>query len=315
MIQHSRLNFYHFTTFFYNDPARCAYDRTDQTERRPLGKIQYDYADFPIYIRRGILSRYPNYAAPSHWHDDIELIAVLEGEMDYNVNGEITHLRKDEGILVNSQQLHFGFSDARTECAFICVILHPMLLCGTPAFERNFMLPIIHNSGAPFVFLNPMVGWQRVILEQICLMDRCRDQKTAPLNVLAAFSVIWALLYENLPQEDPMPDSRSGNLTAVRNMAGFIQKNYTRRISLREIALSGAVGQSKCCKLFAKYFGQTPNAYLNQYRLNKSLELLREDGLTITEIALAVGFSGASYYSEIFRKSFGKSPTEYRKSR
>ena len=96
-------------------------------------------------------------------------------------------------------------------------------------------------------------------------------------------------------------------------MVGFIQKNYTRKISLKEIALSGAVGQSKCCKLFAKYFGQTPNTYLNQYRLNKSLEYLQNSDLPITEIALSVGFSGASYYTELFRKCFGKSPTEFRK--
>ena len=49
-------------------------------------KIPYDSPDYPIYIRQGVLSHYPNYAAPSHWHDDIELIAVLDGEMDYHVN-------------------------------------------------------------------------------------------------------------------------------------------------------------------------------------------------------------------------------------
>ena len=91
-------------------------------------------------------------------------------------------------------------------------------------------------------------------------------------------------------------------------------KNYTRRISLKDIALSGAVGQSKCCKLFAKYFRQTPNTYLNQYRLNKSLELLQSGDRSVTEIALSVGFSGASYYAEIFRRYFGKSPTEFRRT-
>ena len=129
--------------------------------------IHYDGPDYPICIRRGVLSQYPNYAAPCHWHNDIELIAVLEGEMDYNVNGEITTLRKGEGIFVNSQQMHFGFSDSKTECCFICVILHPMLLCAAPACEQNFVLPVIHNGCAPFVFLSPSICWQRTVLEQI----------------------------------------------------------------------------------------------------------------------------------------------------
>ena len=104
--------------------------------------------------------------------------------------------------------------------------------------------------------------------------------------------------------------SYSSDLTIIRDMVGFIQKNYTQKISLDDIALSGAVGQSKCCKLFAKYFRQTPNNYLNGYRLNKSLELLCDDDMSVTEIALSVGFGGASYYAELFRKCFGKCPTE-----
>ena len=275
-------------------------------------KLPYDSPDYPIYIRRGVLSHYPNYAAPSHWHDDIELIAIMDGEMDYNVNGEIIKLQKNEGIFVNAHQMHFGFSDSKAECNFICVILHPMLLCAVPAYEHGFVLPVIHNSSAPFVFLDPKIGWQRAILEQVRSMDQCKGRKTTALQVLSSFSVIWSLLYENLPSEDHAAIPVSSDLTAARNMIGFIQKNYTRKIALREIAASGAVGQSKCCKLFARFFGQTPNTYLNQYRLNKSLELLQNGDMSIAEIALTVGFGGASYYAEVFRKCFGKSPTEYR---
>ncbi len=275
-------------------------------------KVQYDNAAYPIYIRRGVLSHYPNYAAPSHWHDDIELIAVLDGAMKYNVNGEIVPLHKGEGIFVNARQMHFGFSDSKAECEFICVLLHPTLLCAAPSYEPDFVLPVLRNASAPFVFLDPAVRWQQAVLEQIGFMEQSEHQKSAPLRIQAAFLMIWALLYENIPPEK-IANAESGDLTAARNMAGFIQQNYTRKISLREIALAGAVGQSKCCKLFAKYFGQTPNTYLNRYRLNKSLELLRGSDRSITEIALSVGFGGASYYTEIFRRCFGKSPTELRK--
>ena len=98
-------------------------------------------------------------------------------------------------------------------------------------------------------------------------------------------------------------------------MIGFIQNNCAHRISLKKIALSRAAGQSKCCKLFAKYLGQTPDTHLNRYRLNKSLDFLQNGDMSITEIALSVGFGGANYYAEIFRKCFGKSPTEFRRNR
>lgn len=67
-------------------------------------------------MREALLSQYPEYRAPSHWHDDIEFICVLLGGMKYNVNGEIVNLKKGEGIFVNSGQMHSGFSDNGQEC-------------------------------------------------------------------------------------------------------------------------------------------------------------------------------------------------------
>ena len=98
-------------------------------------------------------------------------------------------------------------------------------------------------------------------------------------------------------------------------MARFIQENYMEKISLADIAAAGAVGQSKCCKLFARFFFQSPTMYLTQHRLSKSMELLLNTDLPIIEIALSVGFGSASYYAETFRKWMGKTPSEFRKAK
>ncbi|MCM1045512.1 MAG: AraC family transcriptional regulator [Candidatus Gastranaerophilales bacterium] len=275
-------------------------------------KIRYDYADYPIYIRSGKLSEYPNYAAPTHWHDDIELIAVLSGRMQYNINGEIIVLKENEGIIVNSRQFHFGFSAEHKECNFICILLHPLMLCATSAYERDFILPVLHNRNAAFIKLNANVLWQSEIYKIIKTMYAVKDEKSAPLKIQSLFLSIWIYLYENIAPEN-RPKVQNTDLTILKNMIGFIQQNYNIKISLADIAASGTVGQSKCCKLFAKYIGQTPNVYLTQYRLDKSMILLKNTDMTITEIAGAVGFSGSSYYAEAFRKWCGKSPSEYRK--
>lgn len=278
-------------------------------------QVHYDSSGYPIYIRDGLLSRYPDYTAPNHWHNDIELVAVLSGEMSYNVNGEILTLKSGSGIFINAGQMHFGFSDTRSECAFICILLHPMLLCPVSSCAHDFIQPIVQNQAAPFVLLDAATAWQQKILEQIHFIYQNKGRETTPLNVLSAFSAIWSLLYENLPPslDNAAAPLQGSDLSVVKNMVGYIQKHYVHKISLMDIAASGAVGQSKCCKLFARYFGQTPNLYLNRYRLSKSMELLQYTDLSITEIALSVGFGSASYYAETFRKWTGKSPTEFRK--
>lgn len=165
-------------------------------------KVRYDYNDYPIYIRKGQLSSYPNYAAPVHWHDDIELIAVLSGEMQYNVNGEVIVLKENEGIIVNARQLHFGFSEKRKECDFICILLHPLMLCTTSAYERDFVLPVLHNRNAAFVKLNNEIIWQKEILEDIAHMYSVKDEKSAPIKVQTLFLNIWVWLYENITHEN-----------------------------------------------------------------------------------------------------------------
>lgn len=276
-------------------------------------KIRYDYADYPIYMRKGLLSTYPNYAAPVHWHDDIELIAVLSGEMQYNVNGEVIVLKEKEGIIVNARQLHFGFSEKRKECDFICILLHPLMLCTTPAYERDFVLPVLNNKNAAFVKLNKEIIWQKEILEDIEYMFSVKDEKSAPIKVQTLLWNIWVRLYENITHEN-RSEIQNVDLSILKNMIGFIQKKYAVKISLADIAASGAVGQSKCCKLFAKYIGQTPIMYLTQYRLDKSTKLLKNTDMTVTEIAHTVGFNGSSYYAEAFHKWYGISPSEYRKN-
>ena len=93
--------------------------------------VHYDFEEYPIYIRKSMLSSYHNFEAPPHWHDDIELITVLQGEMEYNVNGEIITIQQDEGIFINSRQLHYGFSKTKEECEFLCILIHPIMLCST----------------------------------------------------------------------------------------------------------------------------------------------------------------------------------------
>ena len=280
-------------------------------------KIRYNYPGYPVYMREALLSQYPEYRAPSHWHDDIEFICVLSGGMKYNINGEIVNLKKGEGIFVNSGQMHSGFSDNGQECGFLCLLFHPMLLCSVFPYENDFVTPLIQNSRTPYLLLcpeqAPAAAWQQEILSRLCLLYRNRNSHTAPLRALSSFAMIWSLLLEHAPADSVKGKRQSQDLTIVKNMTGFIQKNYREKISLAEIASSGAVGQSKCCRLFARYFSQSPNEYLNHYRLSKSLDLLHNTDMSVTEIALSVGFGGASYFAETFRKRMGVSPTEFRR--
>lgn len=288
-----------------------------ELERDRSERVRYDYPDYPAYIRRGLLSHYPNYTAPSHWHDDVELIAVLSGGMDYNVNGQIIPLGPGGGIFINARQLHYGFSSGSRECEFFCILLHPSALCASPAFERSFVSPVTGNGALPFAVLGPGIPWQAEILGGIRQIYEEKDRPGAALRIQSTFCKIWALLYEQMPQntpELPQAEWNSRQLLLLKEMIGFLQQHYAEKLTLADIAAAGHVCQSKCCALFRRYLSRTPMSYLTDYRLTRSAELLRNTDRSVTEIGYACGFTSASYYAETFRKWIGCSPKEYRSS-
>lgn len=277
-------------------------------------KVHYNLPDYPVYITKGVLSQYPNYKAVSHWHNDVEFIVILSGHMLYNINGVIVHLNEGQGIFVNSRQLHYGFSDDCSECHFICILLHPLLLCSTQYIEQEYITPIISNSTFSHCILNKNLVWQNHIMDTIKKMYTYCDREFSILHIQSLFYELWRELYDHAPKDEKQSFKSYHQLSILKDMIGYIQKNYGEKITLNDISFAGKVCKSSCCAIFQKFLNQTPINYLTGYRLKKAIELMQNSDMTITEIAHSVGFSGASYYTETFRKYFNISPTEYRKN-
>lgn len=281
---------------------------SDRSER-----VAYDKVDFPVYIRKGILSTYPDYRAESHWHDDIEFILILSGQMKYNVNGEIITLNKGEGIFVNTRQLHFGYSDNKNECVFICVLIHPILLCSSKTVEDKYINPILFNEHIPFHSLSKKNDWEIKILNAILKIYNSINDDVFELKVQRCFYDIWIALCENVISIEKHC-YKNHHLSTLKDMISYINDNYQEKITLDNLAKAGKVGKTSCCAIFKKYLNKTPNEFLTDLRLRKGTELLKNTDMTVLEISYEIGFSGASYFTETFNKFFGCTPSEYRKN-
>lgn len=288
----------------------CIYqiNETDFSEN-----VDYNIKEYPIYIRTGLLSQYPNYSAVSHWHEDLEFIVIRSGHMNYNVNGTITDLPQGNGIFVNSRQFHHGFSTDYTECEFICILIHPLLLCINEYYERHFVSPIISNTQQPYLILSKDTMWHRQVMDILSDIHTHNQKELDIPYIQQLIFKLWIPFHENFPRQQTQsrPDRQ---LAVVKNMVSFIQSHYQDALTLQMIADSGHVCKSSCLALFHKYLSQTPISYLTQYRLARSVYLLLHTDLSILEISYEVGFHNASYYSETFKKYYGCTPKEYVKN-
>lgn len=280
----------------------------DRSER-----VVYDSVDCPVYVRKGRLSFYPDYRAESHWHDDVELILILSGQMQYKINGESVLLKCGEGIFVNTRQLHFGYSDTKDECEFICILLHPVLLCSSCSIEQKYIKPILFNENIPFYHLTRESAWEIEVLRAISDIYNALDDRVFELKLQRAFCDIWIALCENVISIEKEHCYQGRHLFALKDMIAYINQSYREKLSLEDIARAGGVGKTGCCGIFKQYANKTPNEFLTDVRLRRGGELLRDTDMTVLEISNEVGFSGASYFTEAFHKCYGCTPSEYRR--
>ena len=131
--------------------------------------------------------------------------------------------------------------------------------------------------------------------------------------ILGGLYEIWNILYKNLEHKRTDEQRVNPDQRLIKEMIIFIQKNYQRELSLGEISAQGGVGKTKCTEIFKRYTKMTPIEYLKSYRIEKAAVLLEETDVSISDIAYEVGFSGASYFSEMFRQVTGYTPLKYRK--
>jgi len=108
-------------------------------------------------------------------------------------------------------------------------------------------------------------------------------------------------------------ESREGRV--LTETCKYIQENFQRDISIKELADNVSFSTSYFYKIFKKAADTTPADYLISVRLSNSKVLLSESDLTVAQIAEQCGFNDASYFSFYFKKSFGITPSEYRTSK
>lgn len=91
----------------------------------------------------------------------------------------------------------------------------------------------------------------------------------------------------------------------------YIEHNYSRPISIVDIADAAGISRSHLYRLFMKQLGITPNEYLIKYRINIACELLHEHSTNVSETAYSAGFTDPLYFSRVFKRIKGITPSKY----
>ena len=251
---------------------------------------------------------------PLHWHDELQFVAVLQGTALFHINDQKISVPKGDGIFINSGAMHMAQDNGGNDnCIYLCLNLTPQLVAPSDLYLK-YVHPYITATNLPFLYIDGVLSWGAQILDAIRLI-RKELVSQAPyyeLNVASTLLSLWTLLIKNGYglEHDTSEMNRSRRM---KDMLQWIHLNYADPVRLEDIARTGQLSRSETCRYFKQILRTTPMQYVMDYRIQKSIELLRLSDRSITEIAYDVGFNSTSYYINQFRKSMKKTPLRFRR--
>ncbi len=247
------------------------------------------------------------------WHEHIEILYFHGGSGEVTC-GDVTYpVEAGDVIYVNSTYIHA--IRPTTKLHYYCLILYPEFFKDIH-FDPK-MLITTHIKGDTIIkdlFLQ--------IFEEGEPLPNGVDLtiKATPGSDMIVKGHAYTLMgyltrnYTDHRMNDTDSSNHSLKLHRAKMIFDYIGKHYSEPITSKQLADLCHVNESYFCRFFRKSFGKTPLSYLNEYRTEKAAILLKETQKSITEIALETGFENSNYFTRIFRKLKGCSPSAFRKS-
>lgn len=140
---------------------------------------------------------------------------------------------------------------------------------------------------------------------------RYLTKPTDPRELVAVIEEIEEKLIEKPLEAEMVPKLEVSNLI-VQEALQYIERNYRRKISLKNMAEELFITPNYLCELFKKHTGRNLSQYISEYRAHKAKKYLAYVEYKVSDVADLVGFSDAKYFSSTFKKLFGLTPLEYR---
>ena len=154
---------------------------------------------------------------------------------------------------------------------------------------------------------------ENICLENSSKINICFEHLLEVWNKQRSINQTKSIIYDIL---DKMSNDQKMSIsdTAVANCVRYIDAHFCDpKIDIETVCSVAFISISSLQRAFAKYFGMPPKQYLIQLRMNKALELLTENELSVKKISFACGFTDEKYFSRAFKKKYGYPPSQFRK--
>ena len=280
---------------------------------------------FPLAVRR---VRTDSEHTPSHphdlteiehRHDFCELVLVTRGSAMHMLEGNMFPVTAGDVFLLQGRQRHYFYERKNLDLINIMydpdkIVLPENELRRMPGYCAMFMLEPTFRRQHRFasrLHLRrvPLAHVERLVEE----MERECDEVKAGHEVALRAKLLELMVY--LSRAYVASDTTEAHaLLRVGNVIGALENNFAKDWTLDDLLKIAHMSRSNLMRVFRQATGQPPIGYLVRLRIQRAMELLRGTDLSVTEVALEVGFNDSNYFTRSFRKATSQSPRQYRQA-
>lgn len=271
--------------------------------------------DFPFEIYYGGVVNFAEGYLDWHWHDYFEINLVTAGSLHYYIENKEYLLKAGDAVFINAGRLHRGYADSLYQSSNTIVFGADVFYQDTASEWYASGIKDFIQSDVNGLVLTRDILWMKHTLDKLEVMYREYQQQqfASKLSVKGYLCNIFAdiLNYAAYNSEPSAADTEKKK--RMRKLLAYISKNYMEPVTLQELASVIGLSEAECCRFFSSQMNRTPFSYLNQYRIERSCELLVNTDLPVSDIAMQTGFNSFSYYGKRFREMMHCTPSEYRR--
>ena len=255
----------------------------------------------------------------AHTHDFFEIVYIYSGCGTHVVNDTEVFVQRGDLLILGMTDVHsfrvngsMGIWNCILTPDFISEELinsyHPIDLLSLTAFHEfnsiTSLTPLVKFSESKFAKIENIF---------ILMEEEFEDKKAGYLSVIKGYlNALLIMIFRKIAEYDDFKGDKTIN-KIIQGVIAYIEKNYGKRISLKELAAENFYNPSYFSRFFKECYGVSLTQYVNQVRIDEAKKMILETDKTIDQIAQITGFSDKKQFYKIFKELMGQLPGDLRK--
>jgi len=277
--------------------------------------------EFPFWINRAVQR-----CVSEHGHDFVELVYVARGKGKHHFDNSQYEIQAGDVFIINPGETHaYTVEDGEQMEIINCLFM--------PSFIQDTLLRELEISGSmDYFYVHPFLKTEvrfnhrlnlhgqdaasvLALLEGMIreLSNRSVGYKTIiklqMIELLVMLSRYYALMQNQ--RSAPSPRQLDREVT-VRRIYGYLERNFDQKISLQSLSELFNVSIRHLNRLMRQEFGKSVIDVLHVIRIERAKHLLSESDEKVIAIATMIGYDDSSFFSRLFSRHVGCSPSQYR---